>query len=191
MPLDGLFPSFVKIFYTSAYAPHVMTLPTRQWVGTPGTPGSYEAWDLSSVAADVMIEALITAMLPNNLATTTFVSYEIYDVPELEEPPVWKYGKYVAGQVGTLVNTGWAKSNQYTMTFKCADGNLLKVVNIDTPVGNTWGNVVGLSARDENISIEILKATNAWQGRQGAQPVAFSNITISQNKRLRRKYDMI
>jgi len=191
VPLDGLYPSYVKIYYTSAYAPHTMTLPTRQWTGAAGTPGEYEAWDASSIAGDTMIEALITAMLPNNLATTAFNSYEIFDVPVMGEPAVWKYGKYVSGQVGTLVNTGSARSNQYTMTFKCTDGNLLKVVNLDTPVGNSWGNVIGLSARDEDISIEILAATNAWQGRQGGQPIAFSNITISQNKRLRRKYDMI
>lgn len=191
MPLDGLYPSFVKIFYTSAYAPHVMTIPTRQWTGTPGTPGEYEAWDASTIAADTMVEALITAMLPNNLPTTAFNAYEIYDVPVIDEPPVWKYAKYVTGQVGTLVNTGWAKSNQYMMTFKCTDGQLLKIVNLDTPVQNDWGNVIGLSARDEDIAAEILSAGNAWQGRQGGQPIAFSNITIAQNKRLRRKYDMI
>lgn len=191
MPLDGLYPSFVRIYYNSAYAPHVMTIPTRQWVGVAGTPGSYEAWDGSTINADVMVEALITAMLPNNLATTSFNSYEIFDVPVIDEPPVWKYGKYVSGQVGTLVNTGWAKAVQYTMTFKCTDGQLLKIVNLDTPVSNSWGNVNGLSARDADIASEILQSVNAWQGRQGGQPIAFSNITVSQNKRLRRKYDMI
>lgn len=191
MALDGLYPSFVRIHWTSAYAPHVLTMPTRQWTGVAGTPGQYEAWDASTIAADVMIEALVTAMLPNNLATTTFVSYEIFDVPVIDEPPVWKYAAFLTAQVGTLVNTGWAKAVQYTMSFKCSDGNLLRVVNLDTPVSNVWGNVVGLSARDTDIATEILAPTNAWQGRQGAQPIAFSNITISLNKRLRRKYDMI
>lgn len=191
MPLDGLYPSFVRINYTSAYAPHTMTIPTRQWTGVAGTPGQYEAWDASTIAADTMIEALITAMLPNNLPSTSFNSYEIFDVPVIDEPPVWKFSKYVTGQVGTLVNTGWAKSNQYMMTFKCADGQLLKIVNLDTPVQNDWGNVIGTSPRDAAIAAEIIGAGNAWQGRQGAQPIAFSNITISQNKRLRRKYDMI
>lgn len=191
MPLDGLYPSFVRIHYTSAYGPHVQTLPTRQWTGTPGTPGQYEAWDGGDIAADTMIEALITAMLPNVLPSTAYNSYEIFDVPVIDEPPVWKFGKYVSGQVGTLVNTGSAQSNQYTMTFKCTDGNLFKHVTLDTPVGNSWGNVIGLSARDEAIADEILSAGNAWQGRQGGQPIAFSNITISQNKRLRRSYHMI
>jgi len=191
MPLDGLYPSFVKIFYTTAYAAHVMTIPTRQWTGVPGNPGSYEAWDASTVSADTMIEALVTAMLPNNLATTTFVSYEIYDVPVIDEPPVWRYAEFLTAQVGTLVNTGWAKAVQYTMGFKCADGNLFKIVNLDTPVSNTFGNVVGLSARDTAINAEIVNPANAWQGRQGAQPITFTNISVSLNKRLRRKYDMI
>lgn len=192
MPLDGLYPSFVKIYYQSAYAPHVQTIPTRQWTGDAGSPGTYLAWDgVTVVNADEMVEALITAQLANNLPTTQFSYYEIFDVPVLGEPPVWKFAKFLSGQVGTLVNTGSAIANQYTITFKCADGNLLKVINLDTPVGNTWGNINGLSARDADIAAEIMNTTNAWQGRQGAQPVAFSNITVSQNKKLRREYHMI
>lgn len=191
MPLDGLYPSFVRIFYTTAFAPHVMTIPTRQWSGTPGTPGEYEAWDASSVTADSMIEAMVAAMLPNNLPSTSFTSYDIYDVPVIDEPPVWKYTAQLSGQVGTLVNTGWAQAVQYTMTFKCADGQLFKIVNLDTPVGNQFGNVTGLSARDADIASAVLNPAYAWQGRQGGQPIAFKGISISLNKRLRREYHMI
>jgi len=191
MALDGLYPSFVRINYASAFAPHTMTIPTKQWSGVPGSPGVFETWDAVGVAGDVMVEALVTAMLPNNLPTTTFISYEIYDVPVIDEPPVWRFGAFLTGQVGTLVDTGTAKAVSYTMTFKCADGKNLFIVNLDTPVGNVFGNVYGLSARDADIATEIMLPGNGWQGRQGAQPIAFSNITISLNKRLRRKYDMI
>lgn len=192
MALDGLYPSFVRIRYTSVYGPHTQTIPTRQWTGDAGSPGTYLAWDGATVVnADEMVEALITAMLPNVLPSTSYNSYEIFDVPVIDEPPVWKFAKYVSGQVGTLVNTGTDRAVQYTMTFKCTDGNLLKHVTLDTPVGNTFGNVIGLSARDADIAAELTNTTNAWQGRQGGQPIAFSNITISLNKRLRREYHMI
>lgn len=192
MALDGLYPSFVRIFYTTAYAPHVMTLPTRQIVSAvPGDLPTYEAWDGDTIDAGVMVSNLVAAMLPNNLSTTTFTGYECYDVPVIDEPPVWKYGAFLSGQVGTLVNTGWAKAVQYTMGFRTSLGGLLQVVNLDTPASNTFGNVLGLSARDEDISLEILNPANAWQGRDGGQPLAFKGISVTLNKRLRRKYGMI
>lgn len=191
--LDGLYPGFVRINYTSVYGVHTMTVPTRlPAFAAPGNIPTYDAWDgVSTPAGDVMVEALVDAMLPNNLATTTFVSYDIYNVPVIDEPPQWIYGDFLTGKVGTLVNTGWAKAVQYTIGFRTALGGLLQVVNLDTPASNTFGNVVGLSARDADIATEILSTANAWQGRDGGQPLAFRGISITLNKRLRRKYGMV
>lgn len=192
MALDGLYPSFVRIHYTSEFAPHVQTIPTRQWTGDAGSPGTYLAWDgVTTVNADEMVEAMITAELANNPDTTTFTYYEIFDVPVIDEPPVWKFAKFLSGQVGTLVATGQAAAVQYTMSFKCADGQRIQIINLDTPVGNVWGNINGLSPRDADIAAELTNTTNAWQGRQGGQPITFTNITVSMNKKLRREYHMI
>lgn len=191
--LDGLYPGFVRINYTSVYGTHTMTIPTRQPVfSAPGVIPTYEAWDgVSTPDAVAMVGNLIDEMLPNNLPTTTFVSYDVYNVPVIDEPPQWIYGDFLTGKVGTLVNTGWAKAVQYTLGFRTALGGLLQVVNLDTPASNTFGNVVGLSARDAGIATEILLPANAWQGRDGGQPLAFRGISITLNKRLRRKYGMV
>lgn len=182
----------IRINYVDEFSPHVAIITTRSPV-TPviGQPPSYESWSGGSVNADVMAEALIEAWRPNVLPTTTFVSYDVYDAPDAELPAVWLFTAFVTGKVGTLVNTGENKAVSYTMTFRCSNGKNLKIVTLNTPVGNYFGNVVGLSARDADLASEILNPANAWSQKQGGQPLAFSNITVSLNKRLRRKYDMI
>jgi len=183
----------IQIHYADTLSPHTATLTTRAPdAPVVGTIPSYPSWDgIGSVTADVMVENLVTAMLTNVLPMTTFVSYDVFDAPDPLQPPRWLYTAFLTSQVGTLVNTGTFKAVSYTMSFRCDDGGLLKVINLNTPVGNVFGNVVGLSARDADIATEILLPANAWSGKQGGQPIAFTNITISLNKRLRRKYDMI
>lgn len=189
---DALVPGFVQINYTDPYSPHTMTLPTRAPVGAvPGTPPEYQAWDGNPVMADVMVEAFVTACLPNMLATTTFVNYDVFAQPDPDVPPTWLYGAFLTGQVGTLVNTGWAKAVQYTMGFRSALGGLMRVVFLNTPASNTFGNVVGLSARDADIATEIMLPANAWAARDNGQPLAFTGISVCLNKRLRRKYGMV
>lgn len=182
----------VRIHYTSEFAPHEMRITTRPPVSpVPGAVPQYESWAGPSRAGDTMVEALITDLLANMPATSTIVSYDIYDAPDAELPPVWLYTKFVTAQIGTLVEDGESKAVSYMMSFRCADGNILKNVTLDTPVNGFFGNVYGLSARDTGIAAELLSSVNAWAGFQGAQPLAFTNITVSLNKRLRRKYDMI
>lgn len=192
MALDSLYPSFVRIYYQSAFGPHVATIPTRQWVSDgPGQPGHYEAWNLSAVDASDMVNAMIDAMLPQFLATTTITHFTIHNYPVIDNPPVVVWQEFVTGKVGTLVETGQAKAVQYTMSIRTADFGLLKLVYLDTPAQNVWGNVIGMSARDTDAFTEITANTNAWAGRDNSQPVVFSNITISLNKRLRRRYNMV
>lgn len=183
----------ILIHYVDDLSPHTMTLTTRP-PDTPsvGNPPDYLGWDGVSVAPAIdMVENLVTEMLTNVLPATTFVSYDIFDAPDPLEPPRWLYTGFLTAMVGTLVNTGVKKAVSYTMSFKCSDGGLFKLVNLNTPVGNFFGNVVGLSARDAGMAGEIVNTGNAWSGRQGGQPLSFTNITVSLNKRLRRKYNMI
>jgi len=183
----------IVIHYVDDLSPHSMELTTRDPV-TPvvGSVPTYPSWDgLGTIDAATMTETLVTAMLTNVLPATTFVSYDVYDAPDPLAPARWLYTAFLTAQVGTLVNTGNKKAVSYTMSFRCGDGGLLKVINLNTPVGNFFGNVVGLSARDADIATEILLASNAWSGKRGGQPLAFSNITVNLNKRLQRKYGMI
>ena len=188
-------PSFphVLIHYVDDLSPHTMQLTTRAPV-TPavGSPPDYLAWDgVTVVGAILMVETLVTEMLTNVLPATTFVSYDVYDAPDPLEPPRWLYTGFLTAMVGTLVNTGVKKAVSYTMSFRCSDGGLFKLINLNTPVGNFFGNVVGLSARDAGMAGEIVNVQNEWSGRGGGQPLVFTNITVSLNARLRRKYNMI
>lgn len=183
----------IDIHYVDDLSPHVMEITTRAPVSPAvGADPSYLAWDgLTTVSASTMVETLVTAMLTNVLPATTFVSYDVYDAPNPLEPARWLYTAFLTAQVGTLVNTGNKKAVSYTMSFRCNDGGLLKIINLNTPVGGFFGNVLGLSARDADIATEILNPINAWSGKRGGQPLAFTNITVNLNKRLQRKYGMI
>lgn len=183
----------IIISYVDDLSPHSQVLTTRPPI-TPavGAPPDYLAWDGTTViGAVLMVETLVNEQLTNVLPATTFVSYDVFDAPNPLEPPRWLYTGFLTSMVGTLVNTGNKKAVSYTMSFKCSDGGLFKLTNLNTPVGNFFGNVVGLSARDVGMAGEIVSPQNAWSGKRGGQPLSFTNITVSLNKRLRRKYNMI
>jgi hypothetical protein len=183
----------VLIHYSDDLSPHTQTLTTRAPV-TPavGSPPDYLGWDgVSTVNVVDMVEDLVTEQLTNVLPATTFVSYDVYDAPDPLLPARWLYTGFLTSMVGTLVNTGNKKAVSYTMSFRCSDGGLFKLINLNTPVGNFFGNVVGLSARDAGMAGMIVNPGNAWSGQRGGQPLSFTNITVSLNKRLRRKYNMI
>jgi len=183
----------ITIHYVDDLSPHSMELTTRAPVSPAvGSPPDYLAWDgITTVGAILMVETLVNEMLTNVLPATTFVSYDVYDAPDSTAPARWLYTGFLTAMVGTLVNTGNKKAVSYTMSFRCADGGLFKLINLNTPVGNFFGNVVGLSARDAGMAGEIVDPQNAWSGKRGGQPTTFTNITVNLNKRLQRKYNMI
>jgi len=192
MPTNKLFPAYVQIDYHSAFGTHVMTLPTRALNTTGiGDPGSYEAWDFSTIAADVMVEALIDLLGAAVPAAMTFDAYTLYKVPGIEESPQPVFTKpYLV--IGTAVGlTGHAKANQITVGFKTEAFGDSRIVILDRPANGNYGSFTDPGAELQDVIDEFILPSNAWAGRDDARPAAFTNVSISLNKRLRRKYGMI
>lgn len=191
---NNLYPSYAKINYHSIFGIHSMSLPTLRWnAGTLGTPGTFDTHDGAGIAADVMVKALVDLLAAKVPSTTVFDNYEIFNAPTLSNPLVFNpvYGEALAVD-GTLASpTGAAKAVQYTIGMRTVLFGRSQIVLLDVPSGNTWGNVTTPDSATQDIIDEWTADTNGWAGRDGGRPFYFTNISISMNKRLRRKYGMI
>lgn len=186
-------PALVKIFYHSPRATHVMTRPTRDWVGEPWDAGGgeYARWsDDTLISAPTMIEAFITLLLPIYTENVIFDSYIIYKVenpgPDAVNVPV--YAKLLTGQAGDITDVveylAWMK----TFSFLSSESHNAKIVLLDVPTGgqiNKSGSVIGPELAIVNA---FIAPTNAWAARDDNRPVAFRSLNNSVNKALERKY---
>lgn len=189
---NRLFPSFVVVDYTSAHGQHKQTLPTLQWNGSGlGDPGSFDTHDGTGIVSTTMMLNFINAYRPVLPTTTQLVSYTIYNMPTPTSIPQPVYGAAI-GLAGTdATTTGQAKAVQWTMTIRTTVFGLLKFVMLDRPSGNIWGNVTAMDAPTLALFNQLTASENGWSGRGGGRPLTFLGISISLNKALRRKYDMI
>lgn len=191
---NNLYPAYVQIAYHSAYGNHIMTLPTLDWTaGVLGAPGEFETHDGVGIAANTMVEALVATFLPFYGSTVVFDTYTIFKSPALSVPlvfnPVYQAALGDAGSDATPL--GVDKAVQYTIGFRTVTFGRSQVVLLDKPAGNTWGNVTTPDAETLALIAEFTAESNGWAGRDNGRPFTFTNISISMNKRLRRKYGMI
>lgn len=187
-------PAFVRIFYHSPRGTHVMTKPTRAWVGEPWDSGGgeYARWsDDTLISAPTMIKAFIDLLLPIYTEQVVFDSYIIYQV---EEPApgefvnVPVFAELLTGKEGDITDVVEYLAWQKTFTFLTTENHTSKVVLLDVPTGgqiNKTGSVAGAEAA---IVAAQIAATNAWSGRDDERPVAFRSLNNSVNKALERKY---
>lgn len=190
MTAYALDPAFVQIQYHSAYAPHVMTLPTTAW--TPDANyGLFETWGGGTKAADDMIEELILLMCPFFPSTVEFDYWTIYTMASPTSPAIPRVGA-ASGEPGTAVAPGSTKATQATWSFKTEGGNLSKVVMLDLNTNNSFekvtpGELAGASAA---FVAKWTADTEGWSGRDNTQPSFFLQIAYTINEKLRREYHM-
>lgn len=191
---NNLYPSYVQVNYHSIYGNHTMTLPTLRWnAGVLGAAGTFDTHDGEGIAANTMVTALVTLLRPFFPDTTIFDTYEIFNAPTLTVPLVFNpvYGASL-GLAGTNADPeGVDKAVQYTIGTRTTLFGRSQIVLLDVPAGNTWGNVTTPDAATTALLAAWTAETNGWAGRDGGRPFYFTNISISLNKRLRRKYGMI
>ena len=98
MAPNSLSPASVVIDYHSAYAPHKMTIPTKDWFPTSitGTLGSYQAWDLTTIDAEVMITALCNVIKPFLKTNAAIDAATIYTQASALAPNIPRAGKAIA-----------------------------------------------------------------------------------------------
>lgn len=186
----SLYPSFVEIKYHSAYAPHVMTIPTKQW--TPGAGfGTFATWAGGTIAADTMIEALVTLMLPFFRATVIFDSFTVFTMDTPTSPAVPRASKVLTG-VGTSSASAPYKATQATWTVKTNAHSLAKIVMLDVATGGSFEKITFATLTGDAAAFinEWFLDTNGWSARIDGKPDFFLQIAYTMNEKLRKEYHM-
>jgi len=191
MAPNTLSPASVVIDYHSAYGPHKMTIPTREWFPTSvtGILGSYQAWDLTTIDAEVMITAFATLVAKFLKTNGAIDNATVYTMATATSPNIPRAGKALS-ITGTASGSDEAAVSR-TWNFKTTGNGNAKIVILDTPIRSTWFNRVlptGFSADEEDLAQEYGAASNAWAGRDDLQPLNVRGITMDLNDKLQRMY---
>jgi hypothetical protein len=189
---NSLFPAYVHLNWHSVYAPHVMLLPTREYnaLPSPAFPGSFEAWDTSIIAADDMVEAFTTLLKACIPTDGGIDSYIIYTLATPDAEPVIGFVKNLplAGTDADAFST--VAAVQITLSYIDTEGERGKITLLDKP-NELWTRVTNagdVPTEEAALFTEFSADTNAWQSRNGAQPILFRSRTATLNEKLRRSY---
>lgn len=191
MTVHSLSPAFVKIKYSSAYAPHIQSLPTRAWTPpTGGHPfGSYTNWASVSIDADDMIQALAALYAPLFPTSTTIASYEIFTQDTPTSPILPRAANSIAVP-GTIATPGYTKAVQSTFSFFDSAFNTVRLILLDSDSTNDFlpKPPEAFTTAENNLIAEFTSVNNAWSSRAGFQPTTIRTLTQTLNERLRRSY---
>lgn len=189
----SLYPAFVQIEYASEFAPHVMTLPTREWNDAGGTPdsGEFECWDSSFQEADTMITDFILLLSEMFPASVNFNRYTIFTMSAPVAPAIPVYTQAI-DYPGLSVAPGWYKAVQQTWSFKTTVASDAKLVLLDAASANAFNKLQtgGFSADVIAIANAYGAPTNGWSARVDGRPFSLNQITFTLNEKLRRNYNM-
>jgi len=187
-----LFPAFFRIFYHSPRASHTMTIPTREWVGSPtgGVAGEFLNWNDVTIPADTMIEAF-AALIAAGFWTdeVNLDSYTIYHFEAVENPPipVFSAGLDIPGE---LVSASWIYAVETTYDFRTSNFGRFKLVALDGPSGDSFedNNTWYVSGPGQAIADFVVDSDNAFAGRDNGQPLFPQPYSRTINDKLHRKY---
>jgi hypothetical protein len=190
---NSLSPAFVKIDYTSAYAPHVMTIPSVPLIAAVGEAPPY--FDLRGAEIDVNVDTAINdfvdLLAELFVGTTKFNSYTVYSQPGVGDIPVPVWSASLA-QSGLAGSTAPAKAMQQTFTFRATDFTLYKLVLLDAPTPLGLDRVTSLASFPAYTAVKnYVVAPETWiASRGGGRPQTFLQISTTLNEKLRRSYKM-
>lgn len=191
MAVHSLSPAFVQIKYSSAYAPHVQTIPTRDWTPpTGGHPfGTYTNWASASIDADDMIQALAALYAPLYPTSTEISSYEIFTQATPTSPVIPRAANSIA-VAGTITTPGYTKAVQSTFTFFDSAFNTVRLILLDTDSGNDFLKKPpeAFVTAENNLIAEFTSVSNAWASRAGFQPISIRSLCQTLNEKLRKSY---
>lgn len=185
----SLFPSYVQIFYHSTWAPHVMTIPTRQW-SAGDDQGNFLGWDEGTHPADNMIQTFVTAWADLFTSEVVFDYYAIFNYAD-EESLAVPVAFNDLSTPGTVSPSGITnKAVQITISWQCAGGFLLKTVGLDANSGVDFEKIgpIDIMTFLPDVVTEITAVTNGWASRAGTQPLFPKQAAYTLNEKLRRSY---
>lgn len=186
----SLFPSHVQIRYHNDRAPHVMTIPTTQWLESPnvGGAGAYSQWDSGTIDALAMITdfvELLGAIFP---VETTFDDFTIYNWPTEDGPPqpVTGFTLGISGETGG----SYVPATQSTWSFRTTGFHPFKLVllDVEAPSAFTPQRQTDFSADQLAVITFLASQDHAFAGRDGNRPAQFIQATYTLNEKLRKAY---
>jgi hypothetical protein len=194
MAAHGLSPCFVQIKYRTFDAPHVMTLPLREWIPIAGghPSGSFTAWDSTNVDADDMISGFATALAALLATDASVGSYVLWTQASPTDPSVFRVAAPLGITGGITPTTQIVRATQATYNYYDTDGFRAKLVTLDTPLEDfipvqVYGS---LPSAVRTLLASWTAENNAWSSRAGHRPATFTQATYTLNDRLRREYDL-
>lgn len=191
---NTLYPSFVRINYTSSYGVHSMTIPS---VGANPNIGVGSGWvfDLRGANIDVDVDAAVNDFVdllrPFFKSHVKFTDYTLFTVPNPGDPGQPRLSRGLT-QVGTNAAQGWDKATQLTFTWRTEQFGLFKLVLLDYNTGNTFDKTVDLGSSGSGFDLNAYVTDDAsWlSGRDGERPLTFLQAAATLNEKLRRSYKL-
>ena len=186
MAPNFLGPYWVQLNYT-VYAPHTMTLPTKNWNAGSGS-GTFDIWSGGTIVADLMITNLVVKLKALFNADASFNNYLIFKqlLPADDPQPVGS-GAF-SGEIGTDTGTTWASAIERIFLARSTGFGLVKLDLLDCVSGNNFNPIVSPGVADQALIDEWFDDANGWSGRDNFQPNTFLKITCNLNQALRKAY---
>ena len=187
---NSLYPGFIKVEYHSAYAPHVMILPTAEATITPDPIDStIKAWDATDKLWTAMIDELLATFEDLYPTSVVFDLATLYTMASAEAVP-WPRSTYSLSAVGSEAAPGWTQAVQLSIMFRTGGFGLSKLALLDCASFNSFAKVSSLTGQPALTAIfdEWTSSSSAWAGRDGTKPVNFIAATKTLNEKLRRAY---
>ena len=190
---NSLYPGYIRLEYTSEYAPHIATLPlgTMPEVADPFEDTTLLGWDDSSQNLADMVADLVTTLVPFYTEDTVFTVWSLYTLPDILELPEFRGSvRLTTGNVGTNVGITWNKAVEYVLTWRTTEGGISKIVLLDAVSGGTFEKITDLTGHTDLIALDTVwtSLTQAWAGRDTSRPSAFLQATKTLNDKLRKEY---
>lgn len=187
---NSLFPSFVRLFYHTAFGLHSQTLPTLRWEESFGTngKGGYRNWLDVEVDAQDMIDAIVDELKDFQPTTGIYDSFIIYDMFDETSTPVPVASGDLA-VTGTAV-TADVPASQATMTVRTESFGLAKLEWFDATPSTDFLPLRALPGSGQPLDLfNVWTSTSwAWAGRDGARPATFIQVAYTLNEALRKSY---
>jgi len=184
---NALGPYFVMINYHYILGPHTMTIPTKNWNSGAGA-GSFDTWAGGTVAADDMIEALVTLMLPFFDGNTTFDNWIIFrQLLPTDDPQPVRSGNFT-GMVGTNGGGSWSAAVEVIITNRTDLFGIAKLDFLDAVSNDNYNPILAPSGALSALLLEWGLDLNGWSGRDKGRPSNFLTMTVNLNQKLRKTY---
>lgn len=188
-----LFPAFVRVFYRTEFAPHVMTLPVKGWnVISGGHPsGTFTNNGDDEVDADDVMVALAALLKVFWTDATTLNNYIIYTMEEANSPAIPRAQADLT-VVGTNTDDSWNEAVETIITMRTSAFNKAKYVFLDAPTGGDFPKTVAYPGSGPYFNfLEFMKGVdNPFVGRDGSPIQSFVSITTKLNDKLRAEYHL-